>query len=121
MPREKLTDIVLRAALAFALAFPALDATVDPYSWLGYFPGFVQQAAAAAGVSGLVLLHTFGIFEVALALWLLSGWKIFYPSAAALALLGAIVILDYSEFQTLFRDLSIASIALVLALKHYHD
>ena len=52
-----------------------------------------------------VLLHTFGIVEVILALWILSGWRIFWPSAAATLMLWA------SSFSTrpTFRSSSATS------------
>ncbi len=67
-------------------------------------------------VPDMVLLHGFGIIEVLIALWILSGWRILWPSIAATAILLGIVIFDYYNFEVLFRDLSIAAAALSLAL-----
>ena len=111
---ERRADLLLRIGLAFALAYPAVNALFDPYSWLGYFPGFMHGY-----VPDVVLLHGFGALEIVLAAWLISGWRVFWPALAALALLIAIVILDFSEFQVLFRDISIAAIAGALCLIHW--
>lgn len=112
---DKKVDWILRIGLAFAFLYPPLDAIADPYSWLGYFPAWMQGY-----VPPLVLLHSFGAIEVVVALWLLSGWRIFWPSCVALLMLLAIVIFDGSgQFEILFRDLTIASMALALAVAHF--
>ena len=107
----RLAHVVLRVSLAFAFLYPALDAWSEPYTWLGYVPSF-----ARGFVDDLLLLHTFGAVEIIIALWLLSGWKVFWPASAAAAMLLGIVIVNPSEFPILFRDLSLAGLALALAL-----
>ncbi len=111
MKANDYAQLVLRLGVAFAFLYPPIDALSSPDSWIGYFPGFMHGI-----VPDLVLLHGFGLVEVVIALWILSGWRIFWPSLAAAAMLGAIVVFDYSSFEVLFRDLSIAASALALAL-----
>lgn len=113
MGSDRLTNRVLRAGLAFSFLFPAINAFFDPYSWIGYFPAFMRGF-----VPDLVLLHSFGVIEIVIALWILSGWKIFWPSLAALLVLLTIVFFDFGDFQVIFRDVSIASIALALVIKN---
>ena len=105
-------DLLLRLGVAFALLYPPWSALSDPSAWIGYFPLFMKF------LPDPVLLYTFGAVEVILALWILSGWKIFYPSLIAAVMLVGIVVLNMPEFQVLFRDLSIAAMALALALLH---
>lgn len=109
---------LLRASVAFAFAYPAISAWSEPFTWLGYVPGFARDMAAMVGMSDILLLHAFGVLELVIALWLLSGWRIFLPSVAAAGLLLFIVVVNPSEFPILFRDLSIAGLALGLALMH---
>ncbi|HZX00997.1 MAG TPA: hypothetical protein VFE87_01190 [Candidatus Paceibacterota bacterium] len=113
MGSDRLTNRVLRAGLAFSFLFPAINAFFDPYSWIGYFPAFMRGF-----VPDLVLLHSFGVIEIVIALWILSGWKIFWPSLAALLVLLTIVFFDFGDFQVIFRDVSIASIALALVIRN---
>ena len=113
-----MTDSVLRAAAAFALLYPPISAWFEPDAWLGYVPGFARAAAASLGAGDLVLLHSFGAVEIIIALWILSGQKIFWPSLAATATLLTIVVANFQEFPVLFRDLSIAGLTLGLALKN---
>ena|SRR3989344_6621501 len=108
---ERWAKMLLRFGVAFAFLYPPINALSNPESWLAYFPAFTRGF-----VPDMVLLHSFGAIEIILALWILSGWKIFWPSAAVAVMLLAIVILDLSEFEVLFRDISIAAAALALAL-----
>jgi uncharacterized membrane protein YphA (DoxX/SURF4 family) len=107
-------DLTLRIALALAFLYPPVNALSDPSSWIGYFPSFMHGI-----LPDMVLLHGFGVLEVLIALWLLSGRKIFYPATLAFVLLVAIVLFNANQFQVLFRDLSIALIALALMLSHF--
>jgi uncharacterized membrane protein YphA (DoxX/SURF4 family) len=110
MSRINVTSWLLRAGVAFAFLYPPLNAIGDPNSWIGYFPSFVHGY-----VPDEVLLHTFGVIEVIIALWILSGWKIFWPCCIAAAMLVAIVVFNLPQLQVLFRDLAIAMAALALA------
>ena len=112
-------DLVLRAGLAFAFLYPAIDEIFDPNSWLGYFPHFVRAAAQTAHIPDMVLLHGFGTLEVIIALWVLSGRAIVWPSLAAAAILATIVLMDIGDLQITFRDVSIMSIAVALAIRHW--
>lgn len=111
MLTSSLPTVVLRSGLALAFLFPPINALYDPISWIGYFPGFMHGL-----LPDMILLHTFGIIEVAIALWILSGKHIFIPCTLAAVMLLAIVAFNFQDFQVLFRDVSIASIAISLAL-----
>ncbi|MCR4326013.1 MAG: hypothetical protein NUV59_04435 [Patescibacteria group bacterium] len=116
MTQGALASLALRIGVAFAFLYPPVNALFNPYSWIGYFPHFVRGIAP-----DLVLLHLFGLVQVAIALWILSGRRIFWPSIAAAAILVAIVAFNVANLEVLFRDLSIAAMALALAVVSYHD
>lgn len=104
-------NLLLRLGVAFAFLYPPLNAFIDPYSWVAYFPPFLKSLAPE-----MFLLHAFGIVEMAIALWILSGRRIFVPSLAACAILLLIVLFNLPDFQVLFRDIPIALAALALAV-----
>lgn len=104
--------VVLRLGLAFAFLYPPYAALSDPISWESYFPAFMHSL----GIPLIVLLHAFGALEAAIALWILSGWKIRVPATLAAVILLAIVSFGVNDFDILFRDLTIATIAVALAL-----
>ena len=107
-------DRTLRAGLAFSFLYPPIAAFSDPYSWIGYFPPFMRGF-----VPDEVLLHAFGVVEVLLALWLLSGWRAHIPATVMAVLLFAIVVLNQGQFPVLFRDFSIAMMAIALSVMHW--
>ncbi len=112
MTTEQKAHLALRIGVAFAFLYPPFAALSDPYSWIGYFPSFLH----ALPVSELVLLHAFGVLEVAIALWILSGRNIRIPAAIATFLLVGIVLFNLPEFPVLFRDLAIACMTVALVL-----
>ncbi len=107
-----LPGLLMRLAVVISFVYPAVAALFDPYAWLGYFPGFLLSLA---GAHELLLLHAWGIFEIALALWVLFATRVYIPSIIMAALLMAVVLLNLPQFDVLFRDISIALAALSLA------
>ena len=107
--------LLLRIGAALAFLYPPLSALFgDPYTWFGYFPPFVQGYLPA-----LVLLHAFGVVEIIIGLWILSGYKVFVPALLATAMLLGIVLFNFSQLDVLFRDITIACLTLALALMHW--
>lgn len=111
---DRMAILTLRIGIAFAFLYPPINALVDPQSWIGYFPPFVKGY-----VPDEILLHTFGVVEIGLAIWILSGWKVYLPSLVAAMMLIAIVVSNPGNFQVLFRDVSLAALALALAMISY--
>jgi len=101
--------LLIRIGVAFAFLYPPIAAFIEPDSWVGYFPGFLMGIVPDA-----VLLHSFGIIEVIIGLWILSGKNIFIPSVLATAMLALIIVFNFSNFDVIFRDVSIAFASLAL-------
>ena len=112
MQREPIANFALRIGAAFAFLYPPIKAIYDPISWIGYFPHFITTLP----VDPLVLLHGFGLIEVALALWVLSGKNIRIPAVLMTLMLLGIVVFNLADMDLLFRDISIACMTLALAL-----
>lgn len=115
MNAEKTAHLILRVGVAFSFLYAAIDGFVDPYSWIDYFPQFLNFAPT------LTLLHVFAVIEILIALWLLSGKNILIPSLLATVMLLAVVIFNLAQFQLLFRDVSIAAASLALAMFSLKD
>ncbi len=112
MSGERSAHLALRVGVAFAFLYPPIAALFDPISWAAYFPQFFH----ALPISITLILHSFGVLEAILALWILSGWNIRPPAIAATVLLVSIVAFNLNQMDVVFRDLSIAAMALALAL-----
>lgn len=106
-------NLLLRIGVAFAFLYPPLAALSDPTSWFSYFPRFIRDLP----IPEAVLLHGFGLLEVVIALWILSGWRIFIPASLGTVLLLTIVVFNWNAFDAVFRDLSIAAMSTALAIE----
>ncbi|MBX4192395.1 hypothetical protein KW798_02820 [Candidatus Parcubacteria bacterium] len=111
MSQTATANFILRAGIAFVFLYPAINAYFEPYTWIGYFPPFTRGY-----VDEFLMLHAFGVVEIVIALWILSGWKVFYPALVAGVMLLAIVVTNTQDFPILFRDLGLAAAAFYLAL-----
>ena len=106
--------LLLRLALTFAFFYPAYGFWTNPNDWLGYIPAFMRNV----GLSQDVLLMLIAGFHLVLALWILSGWRIFLPSLIATVFLGSVVYFNWNQLDILFRDISLALAALSLAFSN---
>ncbi len=111
--RHEASDLLLRLGTALAFLYPPIDAFLNPFSWVGYVPAFLRDLAPE-----MFLLHAFGVIEIVLAVWILSGRRIFLPCVLATMLLLATVFFNLDDFGILFRDLSLAAMTLALAIAH---
>lgn len=106
-------DLLLRLGVAFAFVYPAVSAFFNPLAWVGYFPAFVVDIIPV----GIALL-IFGVIEIVIAVWILFGKNIFIPSIVATIFLIAIVVVNWSQMDVVFRDIPIALMSLALVLKY---
>ena len=114
---SKISSLLLRLALAFSLLYPAYGFWKHADAWIGYIPAFVKNASILTqmGISQNTLLVLIAGFHVVIALWILSGWRIFIPSLVSAVFLGSIVYFNQNQLDVLFRDISLALVALALA------
>lgn len=108
---SKTSSLFLRLALAFAFLYPAYGFWANPNDWVGYIPVFVK----GLGLSQEMLLWGLLGVHVIIALWLLSGWRVFIPSFGAAVFLILVVYFNIKQLDVLFRDISLALAALALA------
>ena len=106
-----MSNLLLRIALAFAFLYPAYGFWKNPTDWIGYVPQFVKTVGIPEGTLVLLL----AVFHLAIALWILSGWRIFIPSLVAVAFLFGVVFFNANQIDILFRDISLALASLALA------
>ena len=109
MKNKLLLSFLLRSGLAIVFLFAAVDATLNPTSWVGFIPLWVQ-----AIVPGAMLLPAFSLFEALLALMLLSGRALNLTAGISSATLFFIVIINLGALDILFRDIAILFMSLAL-------
>jgi uncharacterized membrane protein YphA (DoxX/SURF4 family) len=114
MTHERAAHLLLRIGVAFAFIYAGITGFITPDNWIGYFPPFVQDILPNHGI-----LMVWGIAEIILGLWILSGRKIFIPALlGGLSMIGVIVT-NFSQMDILFRDVTIMFSSFALAMWAY--
>lgn len=111
MSNNKLAVWFLRIGLAFVFAYASYEICVNPANFLKYTPKFIFGF-----VPENVFLYTFGVAELVLAAWLLTGWKAEYPSIISVMLMVGIIVFNPEYFQILFRNVAIGFGGLALLM-----
>ncbi len=110
MTNNKIASWCLRVGIAFTFLYAAIDGFINPDAWIGFLPPLMTKI-----IPGATLLPMFGIYEIILGLWLLSGWKSFYPALLSATTMAGIIFSDFSVFLITFRDVAILGASLALA------
>lgn len=110
MQNERLISFLLRVGIANAFLYAAIAAFLDPFSWVGFMPSWID-----AVIPRSILLSLFSTYEIVLALWLLSGKQIFRAATLSSVTLFFIILFNISSLDILFRDVPIffAGLALI--------
>lgn len=106
---NKYALLLLKIGIAFAFIYPALSAFIDPSAWIGYVPVWIDSF-----IPREIFLLIFSPIEIVVALGVLFFDRPL-PSIIAGVMLVSIVVFNYNELSTVFRDLSIALTAFALA------
>ena len=108
---KKLAGFILRAGLALTFLYAAIASFLDPSSWVGFLPQFLRDIFPV-----VFLLTSFSLYELALALWLLSGKQVKYAAILSAVTLFFIMASNLSQLDILFRDVAIFFSAVALAV-----
>lgn len=114
MNREKIASVVLRIGVAFAFLYAGIAGFLDPEAWVGWFPKFMRDI-----VPQFTLLTGWGIFEIFIALWILSGKKIFTPSLLASLSLAGLILTNLGAMDIIFRDVTILAATIALTIQSF--
>lgn len=103
------TRFLLQVGLAVVFAYPAIASFRQPANWTAYLPNFL-----ASHIAPVTLLKIFALYELVLAIWLLSGQYLKLAGLLAAATLASIVIVNPQQLIITFRDIGLACMALAL-------
>ena len=107
-------ELLLQSALSFAFLYVAVASFIDPFTWIQYFPNFLREHLGDEAV-----IRLFGLSEIILAFWTLSGKKIFISSLVSAFYLFIIIVSNLAFFNVVFPDISLFLVSFSLAVKHY--
>lgn len=102
MNNDKLAKCLLRFGLAFVLVYAAFEVYNNPTNFLKYVPKIILDIVPID-----LFLVGFGIIEIILAAWLLSGWKGQIPSMLSFFMMAGIIAFNMEHFHILFRNVAI--------------
>lgn len=108
---SRFAPLLLRVGLAIVLLFAAVSSTLSPNDWVGYLPAVLTSIFPAEA-----LLKVFSVYELVLAVWLLSSVYVRYAGLLVAATLAGIVVSNFSLFAISFRDIGLIFAALALVI-----
>lgn len=114
MDRDTTAKLIIRLGVVFAFLYAAISGYLYPESWIGYFPGFLRE-----NLSQDLLITGWGLFEIVIALWILSNKKIFIPSVLASLSLAGLIVFNWNLMDVIFRDVTILAATIALAIWSY--
>lgn len=112
---EQLSSWLLRAGLAFVLSYAATSSVFHPETFARYFPSFMPATWATE------LLPVFAVFEMLLAVGLMTERFTYLASMLAGLTMIAIIVVNPSVFDVLFRNVAIACGAFALAAQNRRE
>lgn len=101
--------LLLRIGLAIVFLYACLASVKNPQDWVGYMPHVLTKFISAS-----ILLRWFALYELALALWLLSGRYVRYAAALSVLTFVGIIASNLHLFAITFRDIGLLFAALAL-------
>jgi hypothetical protein len=111
LTNEQWARFILRFGLAFVFLYAAYISLLHTQLDYMFVPGFISQIIPID-----LFLRVYGIFEISLALWLLSGKLGFYSALVSAGLIISLTTVNISEINTLFRNVAIITGAITLAV-----
>jgi hypothetical protein len=103
--------LLLKISIAFTLLYPAIASLIDPSSWIGFAPSWIEYILPKE-----LFLILFSVFEIFLALAILFLKHPFYPLLVATLVFFGVVIFNMGAMDIVFRDISIGLVAIALAM-----
>lgn len=110
---EQLPSWLLRAGLAFVFLYAGTAMVLRPEAFTKYVP------TLAGGSATNFLLYVFAVYEVMLAVALLTRRHTYAASVAAVLTLAGITLANLDSFDVLFRNVAIACAAAALAVQSH--
>lgn len=107
--RTNYASLALRLGIAFTFFYAALAALLNPLAWVGFFPFWLRGILPSE-----ILLNGFSVYEIGLALWLMTGYKLRWSSVLAAASLAGVTVFNLGVMDIVFRDVGLTLAALAL-------
>jgi uncharacterized membrane protein YphA (DoxX/SURF4 family) len=114
MNNPKLVVWLLRIGIASVYLYAGVSSILNPNDWIAFLPPFISVFVPAA-----TALFGIAVFQIILAIWLLTGFKTFYAALIAAFMILGIVVFNLNALEITFRDFTIFFASLALAAGTY--
>ena len=111
-----LISFLFRASITSAYLYAGLGSLLDPNSWIGFLPGFMQNSGF-----GLTALTIFSIIEIILSIWIISGKKAYLSATTSSLIMFFIIIFNLELLDIVFRDIPILFASIGLMIMHKNN
>ena len=112
---KKTAFFILRLGLTIVLLYAGISMLIDSTPWIGFVPMWLVGILIKIGLPVELFLAAHAIFEIILALWILSGWHIRWAGLVLFLDMLSILIFYGIDLVT-FRDIGLLGAALFLSL-----
>lgn len=106
----KVASWLLRIGLAAIFIYAGSGALLHPSHWVGYLPNLATDHIDANS-----LLKIIAIYQLALAVFLLSGWRIRWAAILSMLTIAGIFFSNLNVLEITFRDIAVFFAATALA------
>lgn len=113
---KTLTSFFVRVGLSIVFLYAGTAAVLDPLSWMGFIPSWVRAIIPPA-----IFLPLHAAMDMAIGLWLLSGWKRFYAGLVASLALLSIIVFNLGALDIIFRDIALFFSAVAVMALHWQE
>ena len=107
--KEQVPSFLIRFGLLFVFLYAAISEFIHPETFLHYIPSFISQIVPAH-----IFLTLFAIYEIFLAVWIISRIKAELSAVFATLTICAITLFNVASFDVVFRNISILFSSLAL-------
>jgi len=104
---------LINTGIALTFLYAGISALTHPYDWIGFVPNFVK--ILPVGKPTVLMAHS--IFEMLLAIWILSNkWVKWAGLIAALDILSIVILNGLGALPITFRDIGLVFMAIYLGV-----
>jgi uncharacterized membrane protein YphA (DoxX/SURF4 family) len=106
---KNIPSLMLRLGLGFVFMYAAVASLLQPLEWSGFLPSPLAKV-----LHPTLAVRLLAVFEIILALWLLSDRYRRYAAALATLMLAGVILANLSQLFVTFRDVGLLCAALAL-------
>ncbi len=108
-PNPATASLIIRVGLALVFLYAGINAFIQPSAWISFIPEFSTRF-----IDPEISLDILSVFQIFLALWLLSGRYVKYSASLAISMLVGLMLFNLGTFLITFRDIGLIAAASAL-------